>query len=662
MATTTKLVALNGFYGNSGNGSYTNSAASHMYVGKYGAQTFRSRMTFPALGGVANIGSSRIAVTKAVLHIRRNDGGPANVTAGCSAASGWNAALAGSGAAEIGASTGWKTIDVTACANAIAGFGGNWYVHLRGADYIRFNGTGSDWKPYMMVTWEYVAATIRGDKDSVTLGEPVNFSITSEVSNETHRLEYRIGDASGLIAAKAGNAVSWTPPVSLATEITDDDSGMVEILMTAYDASGNVQRTERYYQTVTVPEDVKPVISNIGASLKKGLGGYGLTGRSYLTIAPVIDTNGMQGATIASVEATVNGRTIRWTSLTEANAGTFTGAAADTAVFDRAGTFKLTMIVTDSRGRSDEKTATYTVCAYAPPVIHEFSVERYEPVRDANETIVDHQVSDLGEKVWVNINAVITEIAPDGTQLNGPRWTIVAVNAETGVEVKKSGTDIDFVHEMNIFSTPVGGAATWNYTLTLTDTAGGTAVQYSAVLPARANFALAKSKFGAAFGGIPKGTQAHPMLESYYPVHGYEGFFGADGMRLDSVAKTEPLNITNSAFCAYGDNHAEVAGQFIPTVSRVGALVFLDGLMSNKSAITLNADEVAVATLPEWARPKTDVYALHQGSTHFIWWLRISADGTVAFSRYRSGSSYESLTAGRQFPITASWIAADAFD
>ena len=82
MATTTKLVALNGFYGNSGNGSYTNSAASQMYVGKYGAQTFRSRMTFPALGGVANIGNSRIAVTKAVLHIRRNDGGPANVTAG----------------------------------------------------------------------------------------------------------------------------------------------------------------------------------------------------------------------------------------------------------------------------------------------------------------------------------------------------------------------------------------------------------------------------------------------------------------------------------------------------------------------------------------------------------------------------------------------------
>lgn len=34
MATTTKLVAANGFYGNSGNASYTNSAAKHMYVGK----------------------------------------------------------------------------------------------------------------------------------------------------------------------------------------------------------------------------------------------------------------------------------------------------------------------------------------------------------------------------------------------------------------------------------------------------------------------------------------------------------------------------------------------------------------------------------------------------------------------------------------------------
>lgn len=669
MATTTKLVAANGFYGNSGNASYTNSAAKHMYVGKYGSPTFRSRMTFPALGSVANIGNSRIAVTKAELHIRRNDGGPANVTAGCSGSSAWGAALAGSGSANIAATMGWKTIDVTACASAIAGFTGNWYMHLLSSEYIRFNGTGSDWKPYLMVTWEYVAATIRGDKDSVTLGETVTYTIQSEVSNETHRLEYRIGDSSGVIAAKGGSSISWVPPVSLATEITDDDSGMVEILMTAYDASGNVQRTERYYQTVAVPDSVEPVISSAGASLIGGLSGYGLTGRSYAAVAPVINMNSAQGATIASVAAEVtNGsaqQRLEWTNFTESGAGVFICATKNTAVFATKGAATIVLTVTDSRGRPVEKTQDYTVCEYAQPVISGFSVERYEPVYDSNEQITGYQPSDLGGYVWVNLKAAVQAVAPAGAQLNTLKWEIAAVNAESGSTVKKSGTGAQAVNisqNRTIFPDAMDAAATWNYTVTVTDTAGGKAVQYSSVLPARANFALAKSKYGASFGGLPKGTQANPMLESHYPVHGYDGFFGADGYRLDRAVKTQVLAPTGN-FAAYTAD-GEAAANFTPRVTRVGPLVFLSGMLKNTAALTLNATEVTVATLPAWAKPLTHVNVLQQGSTTFVWWMRVKNDGSLTFSRYRntSSASYESITAGRQFPITACWIAADAFD
>ena len=190
----------------------------------------------------------------------------------------------------------------------------------------------------------------------------MTFTITPEVSGETHTLTYHIGDTEGTIATKAGNSIAWTPPVSLATEITDDDTGMIEIRLTAYDASGNVQRTERYYQTVTVPDSVKPVINSVGASLKNGLSGYGLTGRSYASVAPVIDMNNAQGASIASVVAQItNGsasQTIQWTSLTESNAGIFTGAPANTPVFATAGTATIILTVTDSRGRTATATQT----------------------------------------------------------------------------------------------------------------------------------------------------------------------------------------------------------------------------------------------------------------------------------------------------------------
>lgn len=604
MATTTKLVAQNAFYGNSGNGSFTNSAATHMYVGKYGTPVFRSRMTFPSLGSVANIGNARIVITRAVLHIRQNDGGPANVTAGCSASSAWGAALAASGSANIASeSVGWRTIDVTACASAIAGYSGNWYMHLRSADYIRFNGTGSNWKPYLMVTWEYVAATITSNSDNVTLGNLVTFTITPEVSGETHTLTYHIGDTEGTIATKAGNSIAWTPPVSLATEITYDDTGMVEIRLTTYDASGNVQRTERYYQTVTVPESVKPAIGNIGAALMNGLGGYGLTGRSFLSIAPVIDMNGAQGATIASVTAAINDQTIAWTALSETSAGVFTGAAANTAVFQSAGAFTLTLTVADSRGRTVTATKSFTVCAYALPVISAFSVERYEPVYDNNEQISGYQASDLGDHVWLNLSASVSSVNPAGTQLNSLMWSITAVNVNTGATQTISGTGAQSVvisKDRSKFSAAIAGTDTWNYTLTVTDTARLSATQYSTVLPARATLAVKPGSVG--IGCIPGGTEEDPLFRCVYPaefdgasvfrgearfesgIHGYGKIAGTGNGSNSSLASGTTLYTTGVSIEESGVYLCLVTGNFSSGAADTGYR--LVGILVNDAEVS----------------------------------------------------------------------------
>lgn len=115
----------------------------------------------------------------------------------------------------------------------------------------------------------------------------------------------------------------------------------------------------------------------------------------------------------------------------------------------------------------------------------------------------------------------------------------------------------------------------------------------------------------------------------------------------------ENMVFSNTNFAAYGD-------EFTPRISRTGDIVFLDGLAKNTVALEEKFGEV-IATLPEWARPAMDVFALHQGSDKAMFWLRVYASGNVEISRYRDETGYKDISAGRQFPLTLNWIAADAY-
>lgn len=502
-----------------------------------GTSDYRARMTFAALPSLAAVGSSRFRITKMVLYIRRNGGGPTAITVGCSPSSKWGAALAATASATIDDTTGWYAVDLTNLASAVEGYTSKWYLHITGkTPRLRFNSTGSSYKPYLMVTWEHVAATITGDKDSAQLGaDSVTFTVTPEVSGETHTLTYAIGDSEGTIAEKAGDTITWTPPLALASEITNDDTAAVEIRMTAYDSGGSVQRTELYYQTVTVPESILPVIADPGAVLVNGLNGYGLAGRSMLDIAPVIDMSETYGATISSLSAQITGGySVQWSSLTETDPGVFTGAAARTGELIE-GTCQAVVTVADSRGRTVTASRSFTVCAYSPPVITEFSVERYEPVYDENEQIAGYVASDLGEYVWVNLAANVASVMPGWAQLNAIQWSIEATGGSTGVvNSGGGGLSVSRFSDRTIFPNAVGEDEAWTYTVTVTDSAGGTAIQYASVGPGHANLSLAPGKWGVGVGMIATGTKENPKFEvaEQYQSRFYGGAYDRDGVEM----------------------------------------------------------------------------------------------------------------------------------
>ena len=531
-----KPTASNGFYGHSGNKKYSNSAASHLYVGKSpSTSNYRSRMVFPSLRSFLGLDAgARIAITAMKLYLYRNEGGPTKVYANCSASSEWGAAIDAYGSANILASTGWHSIDMMRCAEVGAGYTGNWYIHLtgEGSSRIRFAGTGSSHKPYLDITWEYVAATIKSDKATVELGQSVTFTVTPEVEGETHTMTYTIGDAEGVIGENFGDSVTLTPDTALATEIPDDDDGTLNIRMTAYAPDGAVLRTERYFQSVKVPAAMAAKIGSVGAELQNGLNGYGLTGRSSAVIAPVINVNGTFGASVKTVTARVmngeTGQTVTWAEFEETEPGMFACAPVQTFVFGNAGDATVSVTVEDSRGFTDTAEAVLTVCEYMPPIITEFSVQRYSAIYNADEELDGYAADDLGDHVWVNLAAEVTNVAPADATLNSLAWRIDWINPITG-ETRASFGDsflkVNLEQDRDVISEVIPNQETWNYTLTVTDTAGGTAIKYASVQPGWANFALAASKHGAAFGGLPRGTAENPMLESWYPFYAYAAIY-----------------------------------------------------------------------------------------------------------------------------------------
>lgn len=539
MATTTTLKCIGGNYGNSGNAAYTNSAGSSVYIGPSGSY-YRSRLLFPSLRASLGLGNtSIIKITAVSLHLRRVEGST-TVRAGCNTSGAWGAAQLGAGTGTIGSSTGWYAINISGVGEYIDDYTGNWYLHLTGSgNRARCNGFNSSYVPYIKVTWEYVANTIKTETDESTAGEPVTFNITPGANDATYTLTYKFGTETGTIVEKtADTSITWIPPLSLATEIPNATEGTATITMTVYNASGAVLRTELLYLTINVPETVLPVIPSdgIGIELVKTLGGYALTGESYANITPKIDMNGAYGATIKTLTATVtdgeNVQNIPWASVSEIDAGIFGGATLPTNIFTTAGDAKVMLEVVDSRGRIvTAQAAPIPVQAYSRPVITFFGIDRYEPVYDDNEEISGYVVSDVGERVWTNVQAHASHVAPDGVQLNSIRWEIIAepttARAASGqYSGVGDGVIINITDDRSIIEDTVSASVAMNYTLTVTDGVGNVAYAYDSVDPGRANFSLAPSKYGAAFGGIAKGTEENPMLESYYPIHAYGGIEG----------------------------------------------------------------------------------------------------------------------------------------
>lgn len=193
---------------------------------------------------------------------------------------------------------------------------------------------------------------------NMTMGSAGTISISRASSAFTHTLTYSFGNTSGTIATKTtATSVSWTPALSLASQIPNAISGTCTITCTTYNGNTNIG-SKTCTLTLSVPASAKPTISSLTASRIDG---------------EVPSTWGIYVQTKSKVKLTINGAagsygsTIKSYSIT---GGGYSGSASTltTGSLNNSGTITFKATVTDSRGRvSAEASVSITVTAYSPP-------------------------------------------------------------------------------------------------------------------------------------------------------------------------------------------------------------------------------------------------------------------------------------------------------
>lgn len=204
----------------------------------------------------------------------------------------------------------------------------------------------------LYAVWELAASTLTVSNG--TIGTALSIGINRNNASYTDTITYSFGTASGTIATKtSSDSVSWTPPLSLASEIPNASTGTCTLTCTTYNGNTVIGTTTKTI-TLTVPQSLAPTVSVSYADTIAQCLTWGIYVQSRSKLAFSITASGQQGATIASYSTSVNG--------TSYNSASFT---TDVLLYN--GTNTYTVTVTDSRGLQTVSTGTFSVVAYSNP-------------------------------------------------------------------------------------------------------------------------------------------------------------------------------------------------------------------------------------------------------------------------------------------------------
>lgn len=279
----------------------------------------------------------------------------------------------------------------------------------------------------------------------------------------THDLAYSFAGGEYVsIATGAKDVTYWKVPLDLASSIPNATSGTVTIRCITKNGSTTVG-TKTVLVTVKVPTSVGPTISSVAlteaaSGLPANIGAY-VQGKS--AVKATITAAGARGSTIKTYSTTLQGKA-------------YTGASWTSDTLTMSGTLSLVTTVTDSRGRTAQKTTNLTVLSYTPPQITTFSVARYNSAGTADPD---------GTYLRARLVYAVTSLNSKNTasakleykRSTATTWTTLL----TRTELSMDGT---LMPQGTTFSTDYE----WDIRMTLTDAFNSATATYTATLPSGA--------------------------------------------------------------------------------------------------------------------------------------------------------------------------------
>lgn len=378
-----------------------------------------------------------------------------------------------------------------------------------------------------------------------TLGTAQTLTISRADSSFTHTITYQCGSASGTIATKStSTSISFTPPLSLASQNTAGTSVSVVLTLTTYSGSTNIGA---YTKTIScsIPASVKPTVSlSVSDSLgyKDTYGAY-IQGMSKARI--VLNDSGSYGSTIKARKTTFDGNI-------------YTAPSFTTDVLNGSGTLTIQTTVTDSRGRTASASTTISVLAYTKPKISALIVNRCDSAGNSSASGAYLSVVFSGEVTPLN-NKNAAQYVLQYKKTSASAYTTETLTDFTG-QYSVSGGVFVFAAE---------AASSFNIILTVSD-AFSSAAKTATGSSVKKLWSSLKDGLGFAFGKIAE-------LQGVFEIGFKTKFTG--GIQNEILEKVTDLNdvlipntyVSKNQGAASYANCPIASGTFVLEVMSAGA-------------------------------------------------------------------------------------------
>ena len=205
-----------------------------------------------------------------------------------------------------------------------------------------------------------------------TMGSQLTINISKASSSFTHTLTWQFVNQTGTIQTwtiasnTSSSSVTWTPPITLASQIPNATSLNGTILCTTFNDGTNIGQKSINF-TLQVPSNIVPSISSFVDSIASTKpANCGLYVKNHSVVQLDVSTDGVYGSTIQ--KCVISGQNLSYTSTSSS-----TSYSAKSSTLTVAGKKTYTVTVTDSRGRTASATKSITIVDYNPPAITSIS-------------------------------------------------------------------------------------------------------------------------------------------------------------------------------------------------------------------------------------------------------------------------------------------------